>query len=144
MEFRDIFVMSLIVGLFAFGLFYSIMSMQSENPGGSADLSSNPSVSKVFGNISKQLNTSSSEADTARKGLIEEEKNPVVTSLGFVFKSILAAGNTFMSMGINMFTYIFSFAAETLNIPPIVTGTIMSIIIGILVLAIWSVVRAGR
>lgn len=143
MEFKDYFVMALVIGLFVFCMFAFSIGLSSEN-NAQVNLNQNPVVNKMFGNISSELNKSSANADIARAGLIEEEKNPIITTLGFVFKSILAAGNTFMSMGISMITYIFTFVQETLNISPIITGTLLAILIGLLVLAIWSVIRAGR
>lgn len=143
MEFKEIFIMSLIVGLFTFSLisFSITFSQQNDAP---VNINQNPIVNRMFGNISVELNKSTANADAARQGLIEEEKNPIITTLGFVFNSILSAGNTFMAMGIGMFTYIFQFTQEILGVPAIVIGTFMAILIGVLVLGIWSLVRAGR
>ena len=69
---------------------------------------------------------------------------PILTSLGFAFNSILGAAKTFMGSVIIMFQYIFIFAKEVFMINPIITGTITAIIIGLLVLAFWSTIRAGR
>jgi hypothetical protein len=144
LEFKEIFVMVLIIGIFSVALFSFAINLQNENDVQNG-ISSDSRVAKVFGNLSKQLNESSSQADSAKIGLIEEENNPTIfTSMGFVFKSTLTAGNTFMSMGLNIFTYLFVFAGSLLNINPIITGAFMAIISGVIVLAIWSVVRAGR
>lgn len=143
MEFRDMFVMALVLGLAIFGIVMFSAGF-SNNNNTQISIDKNPSVNIMFGNISTELNQSSVNADAAREGLIQEEKNPILSTLGFVFTSILAAGNTFMGMGINVFAAAMTFIQETFSVNPIILGTIMAIIIGILVLGIWSLVRAGR
>jgi hypothetical protein len=137
------FVMALILGLLVFSIygFSAGFSTLNEAP---VNINQNPTMNKMFGNISVELNQSSANADSAREGLIQEEKNPIISTLGFVFTSILAATNTFTSMGLNVFAAIFTFMGETFGVSPIILGTITAIIIGIIVLGIWSLIRAGR
>jgi len=143
MEFRDIFVMALIIGLFTIAII-SFSTIASKNNNANVSIDQNPILNKMFGNVSNELNHSNTDADNARKALQEEEKHPILTTLGFAFNSILSAGNTFMTVGVNMFGYMFTFAQDTFSLSPIITGTLMAIIIGILILAIWSLIRSGR
>lgn len=135
--------MALVVGLFIFGLISFSYNYSAQNNANITILNQS-SVNKMFGDISVKLNESSNEADAQRSNLVSETRNPVVTTLGFAFNSILSAGTTFMSSVIAMFQYIFIFAKETFMISPIVIGVITAIVIGMLVLAFWSLVRAGR
>jgi len=135
--------MALVVGLFIFCLISFSYNYSLENDA-SITILNQSSINKMYGNIEKDLNDSQNQADTQRKDLEDETKNPVVTTLGFAFNSILGAGKTFMGSVISMFGYIFIFAQETFMISPIVTGTITAIIIGLLILGFWSLVRAGR
>ena len=135
--------MALVVGLFIFCLISFSYTYSSEN---NADITilNQSSVNKMFGDIEKKLNDSNAETNATRKALEDETKNPVLTTLGFAFNSILNAGTIFMGSVIVMFSYIFIFAKEVFMINPIVTGTITAIITGLLILGAWSLWRAGR
>lgn len=143
MEFKDIFVFILIVGLIIVCTisFSTLFSSQND---AQVNINQNLAIERLIGNVSTELNQSSSRANETMQGLVEEEKSPIITTIGFAFTSILSALNVFGSMGINTLTYLFTFAQEFFLINPIVTGTIMAILLGVLVLAIWSVIRAGR
>lgn len=144
MEFKDFFVTFIIIGLFIFAFASFSISLSSEN-NAEVNLNQSPALSKMATNINNELETNASNnANSANKGFTQETNDPTSVNLGFVFRSILSAGTSFISSGINMITYIFEFANETLQIPKLITGTILAIITGLMILAIWSVVRAGR
>jgi hypothetical protein len=143
MEFKEIFIITILAGLFIFCIIAGAIQFGNDN-GAPINLNQNPLVNRMFGNVNVELNQSSSKANTANQALTQEESNSIITTLGFVFSSVLATGNTFMTMTINVFGFGLAFIGGAFSINPIITGSIMAIIIGTLVLAIWSVIRAGR
>ncbi len=143
MEFANFFVMFLIIGLFVFCIISFAISFGNENEA-SVNLNQNPTLNKLYKNINTTLESSSKNVSDTKKALEQEYSNPVITTLGFVFTSILTAGKIFSNMGIDTISYVFIFAQETLSIPPVITGTLMAILVGLLVLGIWSVIRSGK
>lgn len=143
MEFKSFFVMALLAGLFIFCLVSSSFYL-SEQGGAEINILNDSRMNTMFGNVRDKLNTSNAEADAKREALVDETKNPVWTTLGFAFNSILSAGTTFMGMVIAIFGFTFVFAQEIFMINPIIMGTISAIIVGCLVLAFWGLIRSGR
>ncbi len=143
MEFKDIFVFTILTGLIIFGTLMFASQFATDN-NLQTNVNQNPYVNKIIKNVTYDLNKSQIETDAKRKALIDEESHPISTALGFAFTSVLSALNTFTDMGLNFIFYSFDFAGEIFNINPIFFTAIMGILIGIIVLAIWSVVRAGR
>lgn len=143
MEFKDMFIMALTVGLFAFALIsFAMTTSIANNP--ESEISNDPILSNMMGNITRELNDSSSNTDALRQQLQKETSHPVLTALGFAFQSILDAGTTFISVGVNMMSYIIIYLQTAFTISPVITGGISAIIIGSFILAVWSLIRAGR
>lgn len=142
MEFKTLIIGALLTGLFAFAIITFMVQLHIEN-NTNTSLLDNPSLNKAFGNISYQLNESQSKAETQRQAFAKESSNPVLTTIGFVFTSIINAGQLFISMTIGMFNAIFTAGSEILGIPPIVVGVIFSILLIVAIFALWSVIKAG-
>lgn len=143
MAFKNLVINSLLIGLFVFCIISFGVMLSQENYT-NVTVTSNPAIQKVFGNISKQLNESEATAQAQRQAMESESANPVITALGFVFRSILSAGAVFMTSVVSMFNVLFVLSYETLHISPIITGTILAIILVSLILAIWRLYRAGE
>jgi len=144
MDFKDYFVTFLLIGLFAVCIIGFAVNLGNENQA-RTNLNQNPIINKMVGNISNELNQSMTGTEAARSAIIEETgQQTILTSLGFYLKSIFYAVRVFFDIGINMVSYIFIFTQEIFGVPAIVTGTLMAIVMGVILLAAWSVWRAGR
>lgn len=144
MDFRAIIVTALIIGLgfFALVAFSGQFSMENNT---NTSIYNSPGISSISGDIGTQLNQSTTKSQAQQQALMEESgRTPVLTTLGFYLNSILTAGNAFMTMGVGMFTSVFNLANVYLGISPIFTGTLLSILLIVIVLAAWSLYRAGR
>jgi len=144
MEFKDWFTYGLIVGLFVFSIFSFSAYLSAEN-NTNVSVSQNPLISQMVGNVSDTLDEANTNTESQRTAFGQETtENPQISTLGFIFSSILSALVLFGDMGIGIFYSIFQLGGELFGISYIITGTIMALIVGLIVLAIWSVVRAGR
>src|SRR3990167_8046425 len=101
MEFKDFFVIFIVIGLFIFALVSFSISLSSEN-NAAVNLNQESRISKLVGNISSTLNKSSDDSDAAKKAFAEETKNPIIATFGFIFKSILSAGSMLLKMKPNV------------------------------------------
>ena len=143
MEFRDYFVWAMVTGLFVLLIVSFVSNFQTQN-NADININQNPFLNRFVTNVSNELNSSADNAEAQRQAYATETSNPILTSLGFAFTSILNAGNTFISSVVNIFGALFFFIGSFFSINPIVTGTILAIIIGTILLAVWSLIRAGR
>lgn len=110
------------------------------------NIADEPLVSKMVGNISGELNASEGKTKGQWDAFVSETGQAPSTTLGFVFSSILSALTIFRHMGTGILLAFFGLLKEVFNSPVVLVavGTIMAIIIGLIVLTVWSVVRAGR
>ncbi len=142
MEFKVIIIGALIIGLFSFALISFMVQINLGNTTNTS-LLDNPSIEKAFGNISHQLNKSQERTETQREAFARESSNPILTTIGFIFTSIINAGQLFISMSIGMFNTIFIATAELLGIHPIVIGVIFAILLITAIFSLWKVIKAG-
>lgn len=140
---KNITINTLLIGLFIVGFITFIIQFQEET-GTETRIIDNPAISKAFGNISKELNESSANAEAQRQTMIDESSNPVLSLGFFVIRSILNAGAVFMNLIVGIFGYISVLMLETLGIPPIVLGTLSAILIITIVLAVWKLWKVGE
>lgn len=141
MEFKSFFVMALLAGLFIFCFISFSYNLSTQN-NATVNINQNDFVSNVYVNVNTSLANSEEIANATKKDF-EKEKG-VAGILGFALESILNAAKTFISSTVNLFGYMFTFSQEIFKLEPMIMGTILAIVIGLLVLAGWSLIRAGR
>jgi len=120
--------------------------MSTEN-NATVNINQNPVVSRMVSNVTTQLESSKGKAENTSAAFTEETKTASSTLLGFTFNSILSALTIFRDVGLGIFIAFFSMIKEVFNDNAtlvIVAGVILTIIIGSILLAIWSTIRAGR
>lgn len=143
MEFKSIVINSLILGLFIVSLFmFSAQFALEQNT--NQTIASSESLSRLNTSLQSKLNTAETNVNSSQNSYVQETSNPTVTALGFYFRSIIDAGTTYFSIAIGMFNTITLPIQENLGVPPIVSGTILTIVIILVILGVWSVLRAGR
>lgn len=143
MSIKEITISLLIIGLFTVSLIGLIINFSRDNSTAN-DIMKNPAINKSFGGISERLNESSSDAEEQRQSLEKESSASIITAFEFAFRSILNAGTVFIKMTIGTFNIILIAVQETLQIPPIVTGTLLTILTITVILAAWRLYRAGE
>lgn len=143
MEFRTFIVNLLLVGLVTAAIVSFAVTFASDTSS-NVSVTSEPTMNRIFGNLSAKLNDTQADA-TANKVAVEKETGSAsLTAIGFAFSSILNTGTIFISVSLGLFNILFEIPQRYLGVPPIITGILLTIIIVSLVLAAWSVWRAGR
>lgn len=143
MNFKSIVIGSLLTGLFIVALILFSVQFSIDNNTSTSLMNYEP-INRSLVSINSTLSSSQSTAENASHSLQEESATPILTALGFFFRSILNAGNVFMNVVIGLFGSIFSLAGETLGIPGIVIGVLTAIVLVMLILSAWRVYRAGE
>lgn len=143
MNFRSLIISSLLIGLVLVSLVSFNIYFSQENEINSS-LANDDSINRAFGNITKQLNDSRGTAEEKKEAVIFESSHPILTFVGFAFMSILDAGGVFIGTTVLMFNVIFEMIIETLDISPVVTGTLFAILLITLILSVWRVFRSGE
>ena len=141
MEFKDLIITALLVGLFIFAVI-SFGVQLSKNNNANMSILNNPSINKSFVSITSELEEAEDTAESGRVGLWSGI--PILEEVGIVLDSIVSVGQVFSGMVIGVFGITFELITTTLGIPPIVLGVITAIILISIVLLAWSVFKAGK
>jgi len=140
-EFRNIVITGLLIGLFAFALMNISISLTNENDVNNS-LLENEAINRSFGYLESNLSSTQDKSETSKTGF--ESENPTVGTDSFLFSSIISAGKVFTGMWRGVYDVTFSLFTETLGISPIVIGVITSILIITITLLAWSLYKSGR
>lgn len=143
MSFGNTITTILLFGLFVIALISAAVIFSEDNELNDK-ITNNPDISKAFGNISKDLNESSTKAQSQRESLEQETSIPILSYGFFFLKSILDAGKVFTTMIVSITGAVFSLAQERLSLNPIITGTILAITIISLVLLGYKLYKTGE
>lgn len=143
MDINKLVINSILIGLFLVAILTAMVIFSNENQT-NVTATDNPKVSSAFGNISSQLNESVSTAEARRVAFTQESANPTLSFGILVFWSIFDSINFLINIIFQLFNIIFLLANQTLGIPPIVTGSLMIIIIISVLLAGWKLVKMGE
>jgi len=147
-EFKGFLIGALLIGLFAFcmitfgGLFASNNSLNTS-------ISNDAYIKPYFNSINHSLATSSESVNKTGDAIMAEgsDSKSDFTSAGFVFRSILSAGSTFLNMGVGMFKSTTEMAATALGMNSgagaIIFGVISAIILIVFIFGIWKWWREG-
>ena len=143
MEFKNIIVNSILVSLVMVCLFLFTAQFSIDNNTNTSLLSSE-SMQRLNSSLQSQLTSSTSTFNDSLQDYQAETRNPVLTALGFYFRSVIDAGTTFFTLTTDTFITITFMVQENLGIPPLVTGSLFLILIVLIILGVWSLLRAGR
>lgn len=143
MDFRSLAFNAIVIGAFMIGLFYFAVNFSIEN-NTNTSLSDNAYIGSYIEDISAKINETQNTTDSMRIALNRESSNPVLSALGFIFKSILSTGEQFGNFIIPLLQSSFILIQEGLGIPSIFLGIITSLILITIVLSLWRVYRAGE
>jgi len=143
MEFKEIIIGFILISICMFSIL-TFISLFSSDTDSSNIVNTNPSLNRTFGNISKQMEDTQKRAEESSSSFAKEGSHPILTVVGFVFQSLLDLG-TVLSNSIVGFFYIYTnFFKENLGISPIIIGALTSILLIVLILALWRVYRIGE
>jgi len=143
MEFKNIVINSVLIGIVIISLLAFSGQFAIEQSTNQSIMSENK-LQVLNSSIYSQLEDSTTTANNSLQAYQDETKNPVLTALGFYFRSIIDAGTTFFTITTSIFGYIPTIVQDYTAIPPIVTGSFMIILTILILLGIWSTLRAGR
>ena len=143
MDFRSLAFNAIIIGAFMIGLFYFAINFSIENDT-NVSLADNVYMGNYINDISSKINETQNTTNSMRIALNKESSNPIISALGFVFKSILSTGEQFGNFIIPLLQSSFILIQEGLGIPSIFLGIITSLILITIVLSLWRVYRAGE
>jgi hypothetical protein len=99
-------------------------------------------LNAALGNITTEMDSYDELSNSSRAGWNEEQSHPTITTLGFVFHSILDLGTNFISSAITTINIIFTMAVQYVD--PKILSLLAAILVIIMILAAWRVVRAGE
>jgi len=143
MDFRSLAFNAIIIGAFMIGIFYFAINFSIENDT-NVSLADNAYMGNYINDISSKINETQNTTNSMRIALNKESSNPIISALGFVFKSILSTGEQFGNFIIPLLQSSFILIQEGLGIPSIFLGIITSLILITIVLSLWRVYRAGE
>lgn len=142
MEFKSIIINAFLIGLFVVSLVSFSVTYSAEH-NSNISLLSSQEMNKSFGSLSTELNESRAKADEQMKLFKDEGRNPILSTIQFIFTSIMSAGNIFMTIVVGIFTSIIGLAVEIFHVSPLVTGTLFTMLLVILILAAWRLYKTG-
>lgn len=143
MDFQDYVFTALTVGLFAIALIALTVSFSEENET-TVTSTDNTAFNEAYINLSRTVNGSLDQANDIRASFAEESKNPILTTINLVFRSILFAGQALVSTVVSVFNTIGTMLTGVYNVNPIVINTALAILVIGIVLAGWALYRIGR
>jgi hypothetical protein len=94
--------------------------------------------------LQSKISTNTVAVNSSLGKYTAETTKPGITALGFYFTSIIDAGTTFFSMAFGLFFASINIAQVSLGVPPIITAGIEIILTVLVILGVWSMLRAGR
>lgn len=147
-EFKGFLIGALIIGLFAFCMI-SFGGFFASNNELNTSVSENAYLKPYFNNINQSLATSYSNVNATGEAIMKEgsDSKSDFTSAGFVFRSILSAGSTFLNMGVGVFKYTTEATATALGLNTgmgqIIFGVISAVILIVLIFGVWKWWREG-
>lgn len=127
-----------IVSVFMFSATFSYQNDLNDS------LISQEGMSLLNSSLSSELTNLSTQADTTTNSYIQEGNNPILTSFGFYFRSMLVGGINFLKIATNSMGALFISAQTNLGISPLVVSLLSAILGIVLVLTTWRLWRAGE
>jgi hypothetical protein len=140
MEFRNLIVSFLLVGLVAVAMIAFAFKLQEQNNINS--LATSPTIGATYGNLSNALGGGSADAQDQKESF---DSDPTSQSFGgIIFTTIISAGRTFGDSVLLIYNIIAGGIGSTLGISSNVLAVFSTILIVSLILLAWSLYRLGR
>ena len=143
MEFKDIVINSVIIGLVTICLLYFAIGFINLNGGDSSQLNT-PMFN--FTGLNQSLSYLQTQSEAQQNQLTEENalQSPLLTFGSIVFQSIIGTAKTLFILPITIAKFILGGISNVFGVPPIVMGVILSLLITLSILAYFSLMRLGR
>ena len=139
-NFLELFVKFMFIGLIVLSLFSFIFLFQSEN-NVSDQFADNELINSTFNDLKTNLEVLEGETQT-QKDLFETE-DPKLGLGSLILKSIVSSGKTFNSMIVGVFNIIFTLPVVFLGLDPVISSIIMTVLGIIIIFTLWTVYKLG-
>lgn len=142
LSFKDYFIGTILLGLIVFGMIAFTLGVETNNQANQS-IQSDVRVGNVTKGVNGSLNSLQETTNKQRRNF-QEENNPVFGIGELIFSSIISSGKVFLTVIVSMYEIIFLFVVDSLGIPGIIFNVIASILVFVLILAVWRVYRSGE
>jgi len=142
-EFRQLLVSVILVGLFIFA-FINMGIQLSNNNDANISIMDDPAINKSFGEINETLSELDEKAEERRLAFAEEQSS--IATGYFILGSIFKTGTVFLSSIVGLTTGIFELISTSLGlggVGSIVIGVFSGLIIITVVLLLWRLYKVG-
>ncbi len=144
LDFRNLVINSLLLGLFIFGIFVFSFTMAFEN-GLDPVLLQDELVNRTFANLSTTLIGGQGSAEDQRTNF--ESEIPTVGTDSFLFESVISSGKTFSSAMSVVGNIAISFVIRSLGLNEgngfVIFSVFITIIVILIILLAWKIYKTG-
>lgn len=141
MDFKNLTIIMLLLGLFIFAIMSASIGLTSENNVNNT-LMESESINSTFGNLQTQLETTQSTTNGTKSAF--EQETPTLGTDSFLFSSIINAGKVFTTLISSIFNLTFGLISEVLGISPIILGVLSAILLLSIILLAWKLYKTGK
>ena len=138
MDFKDIFVNSILLSLVLIALFSFIISTQINN-GVSHPISEDKLLNSTYNSLKQNVTTNVEQSNKQYQSFNEE--NPNIEAGSIVLSTIISGGKNFGSMIFPIYNYLIKLPIQKLGVEDYVTGSILMILIFLIILGIWFIIK---
>ena len=136
MNFSDIFIKLMVVGMIFLSIMSWIIITQTDNDPSNL-ITNNTLINKSYGDLSSNLGNTQSQSDTASGNF---ENITPTSNLGFVsVTSIVSPTRIFKGLIIGTYNVLIALPAKFLGVPDVIIAVINSILALLLILGIWFI-----
>lgn len=139
-DMKSFVVSAILVALFVFAIIGFSISISEKNDSVNP-IQQDPALNKSYSQIQQQLNESQQEAEGSSNLFFEDI--PVLGTVELFLGSIFKVAKTVTSSIRSVFSISFGLIQTTLGIPPIITGSLMAIIIISTIFLAWKLYKTG-
>lgn len=141
MEFKDIFITSILIGIGIFALIGFLFGFTYNN-NGEVNILDDPIYSQLNSSLSIELSGSSGTAQAQKEAL--DVDNPIIGTDSFLFTTIINSGKIFSNGITAIWNLTLGALINKLGVNTVIISGFVSIILVVIVLALWSLWKTGR
>ncbi len=139
-NFYELFVSFMMIGLVVTGIFAFSIGFQDENDV-SDTITQNTIINNSFTDLQSQLGGLRDKSQT-QKALFESE-NPTGGFGTILLFSIVSSGKVFNSMIVGVFNTLITLPAVILGVDPVITSVISTLLLITIIISLWIVYKLG-
>ena len=104
-----------------------------------------PRINSTYSNLYQKLNETAIDTNESKTSFLEDlsEKNPIFAVAYFMLSSIFSIITTIINTTIFLFNLILLLPQRVFDVPPIVSGILMSIVTITIIFAGWRALKIG-